>query len=338
MIDSSYFVTNVLVPFSVALAGSTGSEIFRPVFRVLDNWFYLSFGSKSDFEVKKKKLLEESELSIYNAELEKVNYVGMFKKEVIDELSIIHESDLSVPDKHILAEVMSNLSNYLDVVETRKLLAKIIAASCDVQRKSAIHPTDVDTIRKLVTEDIDLMYTLYFSLGTGLIITPKAYTLLENEGDPCPIGISRKTIRSHFIYTNHVDGDEYSLLNGPYHVDADTILDSDSIPDKSIEVLERMGIVESMAFKEFSHPTIIDIHDFVHTSIAKVLELDEVKKYEYQLKEGFEKVFLMGETKIIQLTSFGEKICKILFNDKCVPFIDISDADDFEIAIDVEDM
>lgn len=131
-----------------------------------------------------------------------------------------------------------------------------------------------------------------------------------------------------------------SLLNGPYHVDADTILDSDSIPDKSIEVLERMGIVESMAFKEFSHPTIIDIHDFVHTSIAKVLELDEVKKYEYQLKEGFEKVFLMGETKIIQLTSFGEKICKILFNDKCVPFIDVSDADDFEIAIemDVEDM
>ncbi|MCT3575194.1 hypothetical protein [Levilactobacillus brevis] len=97
--DSSFFVNNVLVPFSASLAGNAGGNALKPIFKMLDNWFYITFGSDLDFEVKKKKLEQAHRLDLYEVELNKAQNIGKFQKDVVDLLNDIDYSDLVIPDK-----------------------------------------------------------------------------------------------------------------------------------------------------------------------------------------------------------------------------------------------
>lgn len=335
MIDSNFFVNNMLVPFSAALAGGVGADIVKPVFHVLDNWFYLTFGSKSDFKVSKEKLLQQNQLDIYQFELEKVYNIGTLKKEIIDELNTIEESNLVVPDKHILAKVMSNISIYLDVDETRRIFSKIIAASCDVSRKKTLHPADVDLLERLTASDINLLRTLYLSLGFALEVVPKEYAEFENSADPCPIGIKDEELEKHFIFTSAEGEEKPNFAEGNYHVDMDRVVDSKHSPENSIKLLQRMGLVSSIDFNDFYQPLLVDIPEFVNSVSQKILETDEALAYKQLLEDGFGTCYLSVTTKIIQLTELGEHVCKIIFSDVQVPFVMTSDFDDFEIGIEM---
>lgn len=335
MIDSNYFITNMLVPFSAALAGGAGTQIMKPIFHVLDNWFYLTFGSKSDFEVSKKKLLQEKKLDVYQYELEKMKNVSKFKKEIIDELNNVQENDLSVPDKHIIAEVMANITNYLDVNETRKLFSKIIGASCDSSRKGELHPADIALIESLTAKDINLLRTVYVSLGFSLVITPKSYNNFGDGYDPCPVGIVGEKLNKHFVVVDVQGEKEPNLAEDNYHIDTSRVTDYNNVPDKGIKVMKRLGLFSSIDFKNFCQPLIVDIPEFVTSVSDKIMKSDEVKLYQRQLEKGFDDCYLVANTELIQLTALGEHICEIIFSDIQVPLVVVSDVDDFEIGIEM---
>ncbi|SMS14397.1 hypothetical protein LZ3411_1347 [Levilactobacillus zymae] len=48
--DSGSFIGSILISFSAGLVSGNSKKILKPVFKLWDNWFYLTFSSDIEFK------------------------------------------------------------------------------------------------------------------------------------------------------------------------------------------------------------------------------------------------------------------------------------------------
>ncbi|QCZ47331.1 ABC-type multidrug transport system ATPase component [Levilactobacillus brevis] len=266
--DSSFFVNNVLVPFSASLAGNAGGNALKPIFKMLDNWFYITFGSDLDFEVKKKKLEQAHRLDLYEVELNKAQNIGKFQKDVVDLLNDIDYSDLVIPDKKTLAQIMSVLPTYLDIDDTRLLLTKVVTASCDRSRNDFVHPSIIEIIKQLTGSDIKLIRRLYRSLGFAASVRMRPVKKMDDPTDFCPISINGQEIPKRLYFT--VREGDFDIKNGPLWISSEDIFTDAHLSNMPIHVLKRLGIIDEIEYRSYEEKSIVRVQDFVENSVSEV--------------------------------------------------------------------
>ena len=170
--DTNILLSSGFISFATALATTSGVEFIKPVTQVFDNWFYTKFGSKADFERKKKELKNEHELNLYKSELkkeipdiyrlelEKERLLGLFKKEITEGLLEIPPKNIQVPDQQIVALIMENIHLYLSIDDLRSKFAKLLASSADKSQSEYLHPLYVETIKTLSVTDARFLESL----------------------------------------------------------------------------------------------------------------------------------------------------------------------------------
>ncbi|CAJ1228101.1 hypothetical protein LZY01_21210 [Levilactobacillus zymae] len=62
---------NSLIAVFISLLAAIALAFLKPVFKLWNNWFYLTFSSKLELKIRKKKLAERRTLKQYKEELDK---------------------------------------------------------------------------------------------------------------------------------------------------------------------------------------------------------------------------------------------------------------------------
>ncbi|WP_394870542.1 DUF4393 domain-containing protein [Clostridium butyricum] len=129
----------------------------------LGNIFYAIF-SPINYNVEKLKIKQSENLKKYQSDIE-------------SELSKIPEDKLTEPQLSIIGPALEASKYYIEENELRKMFAKLIAASMNVDTKNTVHPSFVEIIKQFSPLDAQVL-SIFKSWHIRPIVT---YKLVNNN-------------------------------------------------------------------------------------------------------------------------------------------------------------
>lgn len=315
--DPQFFVTNALIPFTSALAGNAGGNFLKPVLTIYDNWFYKTFGSKSELEKKKLELKNQNELNIYEYELEQEKNIGLFKKEILQNLLKIEDDNLSLPDKHIVSLIMDNAKLYLEVDDVRSYFAKILAGTANKSLHDNIHPLHIETIKQLTSHEAELLKKLNCHLGIQFKVTVDFYS--KSFGQPINNRYFQISLDSDFptfnMYIKTEDINSIPQINSPSIFSMDT-----NSNYNSLGILTKLNIISEFSLTKYDTVGVYGSEMLKELINIIIKDISYYSKYEKELNEHFDDVFSIVNIKVYQLTDFGSAIVKLVENKQSILF------------------
>lgn len=299
--------TDALVPFVSALGGGIGSRLASEPLNVLDNWFYKTYGNKSELERKKIELKNSKEIELYREQLEFENKLKIFKEEIAKNILEIPEESLIIPDKHLLAIIMENSRLYLDVDIVRQSFSKLIATSMNKKFSNSIHPSHIDTVKQLTSKEAELLSHLNGTLGFLFIVNPSF-----KDKKSYNVGLKRKN-PSYFF--KHKDND--TTIYSPEGLENHFYLNkADSIP---IYVLEKLNLVSLTQLEDNQEPIIhiLNKDNLRNICINKIADDNYFKDYLKDIKLNFgEQIEVNYDFTVVLFTTYGSIFSNIVCDKK----------------------
>ncbi|MCT3575195.1 DUF4393 domain-containing protein [Levilactobacillus brevis] len=199
---------------------------------------------------------------------------------------------------------MSVLPTYLDIDDTRLLLAKVVTASCDRSRNDFVHPSIIEIIKQLTGSDIKLIRRLYRSLGFAASVRMRPVKKMDDPTDFCPISINGQEIPKRLYFT--VREGDFDIKNGPLWISSEDIFTDAHLSNMPIHVLKRLGIIDEIEYRSYEEKSIVRVQDFVENSVSEMKSENDIKQYVRRLKVAFGEIELDMDIKIIQLTNLSK--------------------------------
>lgn len=306
IMDTSFLVNNALIPFSTALAGSAGGRLLKPVADILDNWFYIKFGSKYDLERKKKDLYNEKQIELYEAELDRQKNIGKFKHEIVQKLEEIPEENITIPNRNILALIMEKADYFLDINELRSAYSQIIASTSNIEYKGIIHPKMIDTIQQLTEIDFKMIDLLLQSFG----FTFSVYTYFMDSTLSSRTKIELETPFPDLL--GFLEREELNVMYTDETVVRNNLKIKNNEYNQSFLMLKELGIIEQYVYGE-KYKMSGFIFEIVEKNIKnRIKESSNFKKYYKKLLSFQPESEYNFELVCNQLTSYGKAIARAL--------------------------
>lgn len=325
--DSNFFLNNALVPFATALAGSVGGEIFKPIFHVFDNWFYLKFGFKVDLEKRKKELFVENEL-LYYEHIQREKHIGLLKKELFNAVKQIPEYKLRVPDRQTVFSIMDNFDYFINSEELILFYVNMLSATAN--KDYEVHPRIADSIKYLTPNEFLLLEKLASSMGFIFKVDTNFLTEKFSGLKPMmfPESFPSIIVSSNLGYDQSIPMDLNCF--------AEKLKLTEFNGNDRFEILEQLNIINKRKLSKrkiglWPAEILIKIIE------EKVAALNVTKHYLNQLKIQGQaddlKTFLTVE--VYQLTEFGKNLVETL-NPNCRFLFPYRTADDIPVIIPVD--
>lgn len=313
--DPQFFVTNALVPFTSALAGNVGGNLLKPVLTIYDNWFYKTFGSKSELERKKLELKNQNELSIYEYELEQEKNIGLFKKEILQNLLQIEDDNIVLPDKHIVSLIMDNAKLYLEIDDIRNYFAKILAGTANKTLHNNIHPLHIETIKQLTSKEAKILKKINSHLGLQFKVITNFYS--KSFAKPKDNRYFQISLDADFptfnMYVDTPDIDSIPHINNPSIFSMDT-----NKAHNSLEILTKLNIISEFSLTQYDAVGIYNSEMLKEVISEIIRDVTYYSKYEKELNEHFDDVFSKIKIKVYQLTDFGAALVNLVENKQSI--------------------
>lgn len=256
-------IQNALIPFAAALGGGAGSEIIKPVARIFDNWFFQTYGLKSELKRGKaekdlKSTLEEYQprnldASVLNPMFDEENLLA-FKNEILDELLILVKNDqLIIPNKTDLGLLFDSSKFFLDEEELRKAYAKLIVATADSAKENLVHRSFAEVLKNISANELDLIKDLYkekkrapFDLAViedcGYYIVECDLGNMEDSNLPSSSGVPGEV--THFEIGDFYPASPMYRCTDFYSIFGPTIKPYVTGDSTSLSILIQSGIIE----------------------------------------------------------------------------------------------
>jgi uncharacterized protein YdcH (DUF465 family) len=156
-------IPTVVTSFATAMSTNAFKSAKGPA-QALDDIMSLVGFEKLHFYAEKKRAKNEI-------------YIKDYKEKIAQELVIIPEESIQEPPLSIVGPALESSKYYIEEEELRTMFAKLIASSMDKRKQKDIHPSFVEVIKQLSSEDAVFLkeFQTYSRLPYGKI------TAVENK-------------------------------------------------------------------------------------------------------------------------------------------------------------
>ncbi|MGN4870954.1 DUF4393 domain-containing protein [Bacillus cereus group sp. MYBK120-1] len=240
-------ITSAVTSFVTTMAtNSTKAPL-----QTLDSLWYLAFGKFDNF-VEKKKIKQQHLLDAY-------------KRSLIEKLSSVDENNLQEPQMSIVGPALEASKYYIEEETLREMFANLVTTSMNKENSKNAHPSFVEIIKQLSTEDAHNI--MLFKESNHYPIVQFVKAPLKNK--------SYAVLR-----TNVFHGYESDILTG----DENTT---------SITNLSRLGLVSVSYEESYKDKSLYDVYE--NSTLLNDLRKLPENEVKFALKHGIMRITPFGE-------------------------------------------
>ena len=254
--------------------------------KTLNSLWYLALGN----------IDEKAEDKKYKRALEReATNVHKFKEEAVKYILEIKPEDLKDPDFSLAGPIIEATKYYMGNKEIRSYFSRLLAASMDRSKENTIHPSYVETVKQISSNEAMLLNQLMNTLGFLLYSTSNFYEKKSSQGvglsEPHPCYFYKHNDNSTTIYNSDGNFDAYYYIEKADH----TVM----------SILEKLNLI-SIKEMDDSDITLVYKNTNLKKSFANKIESHQYfRDYYDKLVKSFDVVEVEHKIKSIELTSYG---------------------------------
>lgn len=240
-------ITSAVTSFVTTMAtNSTKAPL-----QTLDNLWYLAFGKFDNF-IEKKRVEQQISLEAY-------------KDSISKKLSLVGENNLQEPKMSIVGPALEASKYYIEEESLREMFANLIAASMNKENSENVHPSFVEIIKQLSSED---------ARNIMLFKEKRDYPIVQFL--KLPVNEKAKAVLS----TNVFSGYESDITTGFENA-------------ASITNLSRLGLVSVSYDQSYSDTQMYDLYE--NSTLIKALREHPEDEVKYALNHGIMRITPFGD-------------------------------------------
>lgn len=133
-------ITPFLPLISGAIGGAASSGVFKGPVQTLQDWWYVNYG----YELSEKAALLKAQQELN---------IKKLQESTLEKVSQIKPENIQEPALNILGPALEASRFYIEEETLREMFAQVIASSMDKTKNRTMHPSFVETIKQLSSND-----------------------------------------------------------------------------------------------------------------------------------------------------------------------------------------